>query len=257
MILRWIYRRYIHSYENMSTSIGLSPSNTAQQNHKKFSCSVLAATKICPSWTTAYGMPLKGSEYKYSDFDLEPNQEQTYQELSKIAQTEKSPSAAFDILSRTHPLPPSEKDCLPFFIHSALSADELLFGLLLAAYPSLLGRITVYDDYRFRLLILMAAVLGSSVGVWERIVEHDPHWKYHQWGDEWRPRVLELVAEQGTPELMDFLLGKERAVEALVDMCRVRAQSRETRAQDMLDVIKKHWVYDPLPDEKFKVGAKA
>lgn len=258
MIMRRLYRRYFNTDEKMSTLVEQKPPTPARESHKRLSSSILAG--YTPEWTSAICFPYEVAKYDYSDFDLEPEQEETYRELSKIAQSEKSPSVAFDILSRTRSLPPSEKDYLPFLLHSALCADELLFGLILTAYPSLLGRMLGPPGkyYAMRLIILMAAILGSSVSIWKRILDEDPDYMDAQWGDRWAPRTVELVAEQGTPELMEFLLETEptpeflHAREVLLDRSRASALYRQTRKREMLDVIKKHQAGTPLPGQKSK-----
>ncbi|KAL9620386.1 MAG: hypothetical protein Q9160_005086 [Pyrenula sp. 1 TL-2023] len=236
----------------MSNPVRQNPSSATQQSHKTLSSSVIAG--FSPQWTGAIGFPFQESEQTYSDFDLTPNQEETYKELSEIAQSEKSSSEASDDLTQSSLFPPTEKDCLPFLIHSALIADEPLFGLLFDAYPSLLSPANRYyaKPPRMRHIILMAAILGSSVGIWRRMLDRDADCMLAQWGDEWYPKVLELVAEQGSPELMEYLLEREPAKEAVLDSSRACAMYREWGKQEMLDVIKKYWRFGPLPDEKFK-----
>ena len=115
---------------------------------------------------------------------------------------------------------------------SASSGNAALFRYLSNQYPSLLS------TWNHNIEDILVNAIEGGVDIWKIILDHDPHWKDHEFGAH-KDYVLERVVEYEEKELLEFLLKEgadtDREGAPVLEEARLRGADSET-----LELIKKY-----------------
>lgn len=120
------------------------------------------------------------------------------------------------------------------FRESAYTGNAPLFRHLLFEYPSLFSSNTTNNE-----AVLRKAIRGGGVPIWKILLEQSPFWKDHEFAGH-NGVVIEKVAQEGSLELLQYLLEQGAELEGCGDDV-LRIATRSWRLdQERLDLIGKY-----------------